>query len=202
MWNKYFHRVHRVRRHIATVRIAAVGSMTVAAVVATGSVATADTPTPQVQLSPTATSRNACVPVASYRVCGPILGEYRHMSGPDGPLGQPTSNEVELSDEVGRTSTFEHGTIVWSPDAGAHTVSGRIGEEWNKYGAQDGPLHYPVTDEIVNPHTRHSRQVFQGGTYLFSPESGERSSGVMAEPTDSTVPEADPMSIWESFPSR
>ncbi|MFC9769239.1 LGFP repeat-containing protein [Rhodococcus jostii] len=124
------------------------------------------------------------------------------MRGPEGPLGQPTSNEVELSDAVGQASTFEHGTIVWTPDAGAHTVSGRIGEEWNKDGAQGGPLGYPVTDEIVNPNTHCVRQVFQGGAYMFSPDAGGRSSGVMAELADSTTSVQDPMAVWGSFPPR
>lgn len=39
-------------------------------------------------------------------------------------------------------------SIYWSPQVGAHIVSGEIRESWLKQGGTHGPLGYPVSDEV------------------------------------------------------
>jgi len=53
-------------------------------------------------------------------VYGAIADFYRTAGGPQGRLGFPTSDELDLPDAPGaRYNTFEHGAIVWYPDTGA-----------------------------------------------------------------------------------
>lgn len=53
-------------------------------------------------------------------VYGAIADFYRSVGGPQGRLGFPTSDELDLPDAPGaRYNTFERGAIAWYPDAGA-----------------------------------------------------------------------------------
>ncbi len=61
-----------------------------------------------------------------HRVCGPILACYRHLDGPQGPLGLPTEDErpnhfqpAELGD---RAAAFRGGTVFLQPATGKLSV--------------------------------------------------------------------------------
>ncbi|MFC9762741.1 amidase domain-containing protein [Rhodococcus jostii] len=110
-------------------------------------------------------------------MCGLILDKYRAMGGPSGSLGYPTTNENVLPDQVGRSSVFEHGSIFWSPNFGAHPIWGRIGDKWGQKGWEGGFLHYPTSDELRNPDGRGLHQTFQGGSIYWSPETDAHSIG-------------------------
>lgn len=57
-------------------------------------------------------------------VYGAIADFYRRVGGPQGRLGFPTSDELDLPDAPGaRYNTFEHGAIVWYPDTGASELA-------------------------------------------------------------------------------
>ncbi|WP_425324105.1 alpha/beta hydrolase-fold protein [Gordonia polyisoprenivorans] len=52
-------------------------------------------------------------------VGGAIGGAYVGAGGPGGKLGLPTSGEMPWGRDGGKTQTFEHGRINWSPKGGA-----------------------------------------------------------------------------------
>jgi len=57
-------------------------------------------------------------------VYGAIADFYRSAGGPQGRLGFPTSDELDLPDAPGaRYNSFERGAIVWYPDAGASELA-------------------------------------------------------------------------------
>src|SRR5262245_41809747 len=48
---------------------------------------------------------------------GAIGDRYRTLGGSDGPLGCPTNDEENHPEGQGRRQNFEHGQMVWMPDA-------------------------------------------------------------------------------------
>lgn len=109
----------------------------------------------------------------SYTVCGRILDKYRQFGGPDGPLGNPTSDELTNPDGVGkRTSFANNSSIYWSPSTDAHQIGGEIGARWANLGYERGPLGYPTTDELTNPDGVGKRNWFEGGAIYWHPSSG------------------------------
>jgi uncharacterized protein with LGFP repeats len=73
----------------------------------------------------------------------------------------------------GVTKTFERGAIVWSPANGAFVSKGAIRAAWLKTGAQNGPLGYPVTDEITFTDGQVS-QFFEKGVIVWSEKGGTK----------------------------
>ncbi|MEU3843815.1 DUF2599 domain-containing protein [Streptomyces sp. NPDC028635] len=108
----------------------------------------------------------------THSVDGAIWTQYTQTPGMQDALGCPTSDELVVPDGVGRRQVFEHGSIYWSPDSGAHTVWGVIGDRWGQCGWEGGNLGYPLTDEIKNPDGRGVRQQFQRGSIYWSPSTG------------------------------
>jgi uncharacterized protein with LGFP repeats len=99
-------------------------------------------------------------------------------------LGYPTTDETGCPDGVGRFNHFEHGSIYWTPDTGAHEVHGAIRDRWAQMGWERGELHYPVTDEHDIPGGRASG--FQRGEIRWTPQGGPvvRKSGPIDEGTE------------------
>jgi len=52
-------------------------------------------------------------------VTGAIAARYEQIGGPSSWLGLPIKDEEAMSEEGGRASVFEHGTVYWWPDVGA-----------------------------------------------------------------------------------
>ncbi|BDH57972.1 hypothetical protein MTP03_29110 [Tsukamurella sp. PLM1] len=46
---------------------------------------------------------------------------------------------------AGAYNDFQHGSIVWSPEHGAHVVAGKIKDQWVKGGGAFG-MGYPKAD--------------------------------------------------------
>ncbi|WP_409330486.1 N-acetylmuramoyl-L-alanine amidase [Trujillonella humicola] len=154
-------------------------------------------------------------------VKGAILERWLALGGETGPLGFPTSSEVCVPG--GCSTTFQRGSVHWSPasgtrwmddrmtaayqraggpavlgfpvadqlplDAGAYVVlargaiyrttageaflvKGAIRERWAAQNWENGPLGYPVSDEVCVPGGCFNR--FQGGAVLWSPAGGVR----------------------------
>ncbi len=80
-------------------------------------------------------------------VAGRIGGAYQGANGPGGALGFPTTPENGTPDGRGRFNHFQKGSIYWTPQTGAHAVSGPIRDEWVKQGYETGPLGYPRADQ-------------------------------------------------------
>lgn len=104
----------------------------------------------------------------------PIDVRYAALDGPSGPLGAPSSPEIPLPGGTGRVRHFEHGSIYWSPDTGAHDVRDPIRQRWLELGAQDGFLGYPTTDHQEADDGLGRFSDFQGGSIHWSPTTGAR----------------------------
>ncbi|WP_433657254.1 hypothetical protein ACQPW1_37500 [Nocardia sp. CA-128927] len=104
---------------------------------------------------------------APYEVCGAIRDKYNELGGPNSFLLWPTTNELTNPDGFGKRSVFQNGPIYWSADSGAHPVANHFFAAWQRNGWEAGPLHYPTSDEIVNPDGIGRRQEFQGGTIYW-----------------------------------
>lgn len=114
----------------------------------------------------------------AYQVYGRIGEKYATLGGPNGVLGQPTSDEADAP-FGGRFNTFERGYIYWHPQIGtAYGVWGAIGARWDQAGrTQYG---YPITDELATPDGRgrynHFRAMQMGGrpesSIYWTPQTG------------------------------
>lgn len=108
----------------------------------------------------------------THPVAGRIGGAYQGAGGPAGVLGLPTTDEVGLADGRGRFNHFQKGSIYWTPQTGAHAVSGPILDEWSKQGWERGPLGYPTADQMKTPGKEGLVQGFEIGAMYWSPQTG------------------------------
>lgn len=100
--------------------------------------------------------------------------KYAALGGPGGFLGAPTTKELDCPDKVGRFRHYQHGSIYWHPNTGAHEVHGLIRHKWSALGWEQSFLGYPKTDEKETPGGRYSS--FQRGVILWkkgAPEAFE-----------------------------
>ncbi|AKK12047.1 alpha/beta hydrolase-fold protein [Corynebacterium uterequi] len=106
----------------------------------------------------------------THALIGAIDTVYTAAGGPVGRLGFPVSGELPLPDGVGRVANFEHGSIVWHPDTGAHIVASNLIDYWMKNGIETGPLGYPTAgvEELDAPGT--AVQQFQHGAIFTRPD--------------------------------
>lgn len=79
---------------------------------------------------------------------GLILEKWLETGGPDGVLGFPIADEAGTPDGVGRFSTFEWGSLYWSPSTGAHPVYGPTLAKWAASGYEAGQYGYPIADTV------------------------------------------------------
>lgn len=133
----------------------------------------------------------------AHPVAGRIGGAYQGAGGPAGVLGLPTTDEVGLADGRGRFNHFQKGSIYWTPQTGAHAVSGPIRDEWSKQGWERGPLGYPTADQIKTPGKEGLVQGFEIGAMYWSPQTGTNAvQGLIMEKYASTGYE----NGWLGFP--
>ncbi|MFF2347221.1 hypothetical protein [Pseudarthrobacter sp. NPDC058119] len=103
---------------------------------------------------------------------GAITQKYSQGGGPAGQLGSPVSNEVGGLRDGGAFQNYQGGAIIWSPLSGAHFSWGATRGKWASLGYENGPLGYPVTDEVGGLRGGGVYQVYQGGVIMFSLASG------------------------------
>ena len=103
-------------------------------------------------------------------VRGSIGQRYTALGGPDGPLGLPTTDELDVAG--GKANTFQGGRILWSLGTGANGVWGPIGERYTELGGPDSSLGLPTTDDVAVKGGRAG--TFQGGKLYWSPATGTR----------------------------
>ncbi|MCQ4148340.1 alpha/beta hydrolase-fold protein [Rhodococcus qingshengii] len=104
-------------------------------------------------------------------VAGRIAGAYMNTGAAVGPLGFPRTPELGTPDGRGRFNHFQNGSIYWTPQTGAHPVSGDILAEWSAQGWEGGPLGYPTADEIATPGKPGKVQGFEIGA-MYSSANG------------------------------
>jgi uncharacterized protein with LGFP repeats len=85
-------------------------------------------------------------------------------------IGYPTTDETGCPDGVGRFNHFEHGSIYWTPETGAHEVHGAIRDKWQELGWERSKLRYPTSDEHDISGGRASN--FQGGEIQWTQTGG------------------------------
>ncbi len=64
----------------------------------------------------------AAYPPPDHPVTGLIGAKYKELNGAAGPLGHPTSNEMDSKEGKGRFQNFEHGVIGVTPSTGPKSV--------------------------------------------------------------------------------
>lgn len=106
----------------------------------------------------------------AFAVYGWIYDKWGQTGWDTGFLGFPTTDEGGCPDGVGRFNHFEGGSIYWTPNLGAHVVTGAIRDAWAAQGWETGSWGYPTSDGI---HRAHSQTVhFQGATVSWDSGSG------------------------------
>nr|WP_239476462.1 alpha/beta hydrolase-fold protein [Nocardia arizonensis] len=87
----------------------------------------------------------------AHHVRGLVLNKYAELGYENSWLGFPTAEEAPVKD-LGRYTTFEGGSIYWSPLSGAWSVrQGPVLEAWKNAGYETGKLGYPISDEFPIP---------------------------------------------------
>jgi uncharacterized protein with LGFP repeats len=108
----------------------------------------------------------------AHAVSGAIYQDYGQNSWEFGPLGYPTTDELDTARHDGRYNNFQHGVILWSPATGAHAVYGAIYQDYGQNSWEFGPLGYPTTDELDTARHDGRYNNFQHGVILWSPATG------------------------------
>lgn len=121
----------------------------------------------------------------AYYITGSIRDKWGETGWEGGPLGYPTSDEIQLPDGRGRMNRFEHGVVYWSPDTGAHPVTAAVLDQWSRAGYEASAYGYPTADPVTHPGGIQEQQFQRDRIY---------SSGVM-------VPVASGVSLSLGVPS-
>ncbi|WP_019635066.1 LGFP repeat-containing protein [Actinomadura atramentaria] len=116
-----------------------------------------------------------------YWVNGAIQAKYDELNGPNSPLGCPRSDEQTTPNGRGKFTTFDGGSIYWTPETGAHPVWGDIGGKWGALGWEGGKLGFPKSDEFTNPDGAGKRQEYEGGTIYWHPSRSNGAHPVWGE---------------------
>ncbi len=101
-------------------------------------------------------------------VVGAIDEKYQELGGCASFLGVPITEQLESPDGLGRYSVFEHGSIYWTAEVGAHEVHGEVREKWSQMGWEAGPLGYPTTDETATPDGIGRFNQFENGSMYWT----------------------------------
>ena len=102
------------------------------------------------------------------------IGARWTQTGRERFLGYPLTGELACSDGIGRLSTFERGSIWWSPRTPAtEVIYGEILAAYRLLDSEDGRLGYPIEPEAdlqIRPGGRVSR--FENGVIQWVPRLG------------------------------
>lgn len=110
-----------------------------------------------------------------------VIGAIRERWLQDrGLLGEALGPERTAPDGTGRFSEFEHGSIWWHPEVGAHAVRGSLRAAWWSMGGAAGVLGYPASSEApaeswedsggIGAQPGEAVQMFQRGWLIWNPE--------------------------------
>lgn len=105
-------------------------------------------------------------------VQGPIRDAWTAGGGAGGALGLPTTVLGCGMVRNGCGQQFENGSLYWSPETGAHAVTGPIWNLWIANGWERGPLGYASGGMECGLAGGGCRQAFQGGTVTWSASTG------------------------------
>lgn len=101
-------------------------------------------------------------------VSGTIYKKWKQNSW----LGYPISIESSCPDGIGKFAHFSNGSVFQVPGNGTFEVHGSIREKWAETGWETGVLGYPLTDELDTPLGNGRLTNFQGGSIIWSGNTG------------------------------
>ena len=104
-----------------------------------------------------------------------IDDKYRSLGGPRSFLGSPFDAGAGTEEQAtgkGRIRDYENGSILWSPQTGAHEVHGDIRVKWAQHRGTRGILGFPTSDEMGTPDGRGRYNHFVGGSIYWTPSTG------------------------------
>lgn len=124
----------------------------------------------------------------AHEVHGAIWVKWKSLGWYRGFLGYPVTDETVTPDNIGRYNHFQHGSIYWSPNTGAHDVHGAIRTRWSQKGWESSWIGYPETDEMDTPDGGRYNK-FQRAYIVWTPESGPKiiAYGELADNTDAEI---------------
>jgi hypothetical protein len=99
---------------------------------------------------------------------GPLRDKYNSVGGlapANTLLGYPTQDQVGLPDGQGQMDRFQNGVIYWSPNGGAHPVTGGLLTKWAYSAYEIGSWGYPIGDATVSG--ANSSQPFEFGVMTW-----------------------------------
>ena len=108
----------------------------------------------------------------AHALWGRIQARYSSMGGPSSWLGFPTTTELATPNGRGRYVHFQHGSIYWTPETGAHAIPREIFERWGEDGFEGGPVGFPIA-AVQHLDNGGSWQAFEDGVIVRNP-AGER----------------------------
>ena len=109
----------------------------------------------------------------------PSAGERSRSSAPLSPidqkysvsLGSAAGDEQSAPDGRGRYRLYQNGAIYYTPQTGAHAVSGPIGDMWLSLGAEHSELCYPTSEVTTLPDGRRMQR-FEHGAIVWTQQDG------------------------------
>lgn len=100
----------------------------------------------------------------SFALGGAILASWDARGGANGPIGLPTSDEIDTPRVPGRYQEFQGGSLIWNRATGVtYLVYGGILNKYRQFGGSSGSLGLPTSDRKRNDKLNVEYQTFQGG---------------------------------------
>jgi len=132
---------------------------------------------------------------------GAIYARWQAVGGMNSALGAPTAPEASAAGSA-RYVTFDKGAIYWSPECGAHPVTGAVYNAWATLGFERGALGLPTSGEIHEP--QWIVQNFQHGTLNVDREKGTVTRVIDGVPLElpPPPPEGPPVQLERFSPAR
>jgi uncharacterized protein with LGFP repeats len=103
---------------------------------------------------------------------GALRDRWGELGWENGRLHYPTSDTICGLANGGCYQLFQGGSLYSSASTPVRFVMGGIREKWDTWGLENGPLGYPLSDELGGLVRGGSYQVFQHGSIYWSPATG------------------------------
>lgn len=104
-------------------------------------------------------------------VTGENLKKYAQIGYEKSVLGYPITNEIKIRD-AGTYQRFQKGNMYYTPKYGSKIVYGSIFSKWGELKYENGPLGYPITDELASSDGKGRYNEFENGTVYWSASTG------------------------------
>jgi len=112
--------------------------------------------------------------IGAHEIHGAIYEKWQSLGLQLSTLGYPITDERGAPDNIGRYNHFEHGSIYWTLNTGAHEIHGPILNLWAKLGYERSGLGYPTSDvdKVCNKYGCGNVSKFQHGYIYWFPATG------------------------------